>query len=76
MRERANTPKALGDAIKRRRKELGLTQDDLALSIGVNRRVIGRLERGTENVRLVIALSAAQALGLNVEVEPRDEAGA
>jgi DNA-binding XRE family transcriptional regulator len=70
--ERTDSPKALGSAIRRRRSSLGITQDELALSIGVNRKVIGQLEGGKETVRLDIALSAARALGLNVGVEARD----
>lgn len=69
--ELTGSPTALGSAIHRRRKSLGITQDDLALSIGVNRKVIGQLEGGKETVRLDIALRAAQALGLNVGVEAR-----
>lgn len=69
-----NSPAALGIAIRERRAELKLTQDDLALAIGVNRKVIGQLEGGKETVRLEIALNAAQALGLNVGVEARGEA--
>jgi DNA-binding XRE family transcriptional regulator len=53
-----------------------MTQDSLALSIGVNRRVIGQLEAGKGTTRLSIALSAARALGLNVVVEPRGETSA
>ncbi len=74
MRE-TNSPSAFGAAIRTRRSELGLTQDDLALSVGVNRKVIGQLEGGKETVRLDIVLSAARALGLNVGVETRGEAG-
>jgi len=70
-----NSPSALGAAIRQRRRELKLTQDDLALSIGVNRRVIGQLEGGKETVQLEIALNAARALGLDVGVETRGEAG-
>ncbi len=73
--ERTNSPAALGAAIRARRGALGITQDDLALSIGVNRKVIGQLERGKETVQLDIALSAARALGLNVGVEARGETG-
>ncbi len=73
--ERTESPSALGAAIRRRRSALGITQDDLALSIGVNRKVIGQLEGGKETVRLDIALNAARALGLNVGVEARGEAG-
>lgn len=73
--EPIDSPAALGAAIKRRRAVLHLTQDDLALAIGVNRKVIGQLERGKETVRLDIALNAARALGLNLGVEARGEAG-
>lgn len=52
-----------------------MTQDDLALAIGVNRKVVGQLEGGKESVRLEIALNAARALGLNVGVEARGESG-
>lgn len=69
------SPSALGAAIRERRGDLGITQDDLAMSIGVNRRVIGQLEGGKETVQLDIALNAARALGLNVGVEARGETG-
>jgi DNA-binding XRE family transcriptional regulator len=50
---------------------LRLTQDQLAEVTGVNRRVIGDLERGKGTVRLEIALAAARAVGLDVELRPR-----
>jgi len=74
--EHVNSPAALGVAISKRRAALGITQDDLALAIGVNRKVIGQLERGKATVRLEIALNAARALGLDIGVEPRGEPGA
>ena len=43
----------------------------LAEVIGVNRRVIGELERGKGSVRLEIALAAARAVGLDVELRAR-----
>jgi DNA-binding XRE family transcriptional regulator len=61
--------------IRERRRELKLTQDDLALSIGVNRKVVGELEGGKETVQLEIALNAARAVGLDVGVETRGETG-
>lgn len=73
--EQTNTPSALGVAIRTRRRFLGLSQDDLALSIGVNRKVVGQLEGGKETVQLDIALRAARALGLDVGVETRGATG-
>jgi DNA-binding XRE family transcriptional regulator len=71
--DRTDTPSAFGASLRQRRRKLGLSQDELALSIGVNRKVIGQLEGGKETVRLEIALNAARALGLNVGVEARGE---
>lgn len=48
-----------------------LTQQQLADSIGVNRRVVGELERGKGSVRIEIALAAARALGLDVDLRRR-----
>jgi y4mF family transcriptional regulator len=74
--ETTNSASALGAAIRARRRRLNLTQDDLALSIGVNRKVIGQLEGGKETVQLDIVLRTARALGLNVGVEARGEPSA
>ncbi|HEX5763832.1 MAG TPA: helix-turn-helix domain-containing protein [Solirubrobacterales bacterium] len=64
-------PGQLGAAIRERRRRLGITQDDLAASMGVNRRVIGQLEKGKETVQIGIVLRAARAVGLDVGVQPR-----
>lgn len=74
--QRTDSPAELGSTIRKRRRDVGLTQEDLALSIGVNRKVIGQLEGGKETVRLDIALNAARALGLNVGVEARGQVDA
>ena len=60
-----------GERLRHRRKRLGITQDQLAVAIGVNRRVIGQLERGKPTVRLEIALEAARAVGLDLDLVPR-----
>jgi HTH-type transcriptional regulator/antitoxin HipB len=64
-------PAELGAAIRKRRRRLGISQDELASSIGVNRKVIGQLENGKETVQVGIVLRAARAVGLVVGVEPR-----
>jgi DNA-binding XRE family transcriptional regulator len=61
----------LGRRLRSRRREVGLTQDALAAAIGVNRRVVGELEHGKGTVRLEIALAAATALGLDLELTAR-----
>jgi HTH-type transcriptional regulator / antitoxin HipB len=61
----------LGNALRARRRELRLTQEEVAGVIGVNRRVIGELEGGKGTVQLQIAMEAARTLGLDIELEPR-----
>jgi HTH-type transcriptional regulator / antitoxin HipB len=61
----------LGAAIRQRRRELHLAQEDVANVIGVNRRVIGQLESGKDTVQLKIALEAARAVGLDIHLQPR-----
>lgn len=60
-----------GARLRARRKELGLTQRDVANVIGVNRRVLSELEHGKATVQLQIALDAALAIGLDVQLTPR-----
>ncbi len=65
------TAEEFGRELRARRRAADLSQEALALTIGVNRRVIGELEGGKGTVRLEIALAAAQAVGLDVELRPR-----
>lgn len=61
-----------GQRVRERRIQLRLSQSALANVVGVNRRVIGELERGKPSVQLDIALRVAEALGLDVELRARD----
>jgi DNA-binding XRE family transcriptional regulator len=56
----------VGQLIAGQRAKLGITQQQLAFTIGVNRRVIGELERGKQTVQLAIALQALEAVGLRI----------
>ncbi len=55
-----------GDGVRRRRKALGLTQEDLAAMIGTNRRFVSELERGKGTSYIGPALAAAEALGVRL----------
>lgn len=55
---------ALGDAIRRARIELGMSQEALALHVGLDRSYMGGIERGEHNVALMNLLKIATALGL------------
>lgn len=66
-----NSTAEYGQLLRERRRELGLSQTDVANVIGVNRRVLGQLENGKPTVQLNIALEAARVLGLDLELVRR-----
>lgn len=70
---RAGTTHDFGQLVRDRRRALSLSQSELADVVGVNRRVIGELERGKPSVQLGIAMRVAESLGLDVEVQPRGQ---
>jgi DNA-binding XRE family transcriptional regulator len=61
----------LGRVISSRRRQLRLTQEEIADLIGTHRRVIGELEQGKRTVQLRIVIDTCRVLGLDVKVDPR-----
>lgn len=59
-----------GEIIKNRRKELHLSQENLAEKIGKKRPYISRVENG-EDIRLSNFALLANALGLSIELKPQ-----
>jgi len=57
------TTEQLGDALRAARKQLGLTQPQLALAAGVGVRFIVELEAGKATLRLENVLRVIDALG-------------
>lgn len=57
------SPQQLGDALRTARKQLGLTQPQLALAAGVGVRFIVDLEAGKPTLRLENVLRVIDALG-------------
>jgi len=57
------SPERLGEALRAARKQLGLTQPQLALAAGVGVRFIVDLEAGKPTVRLENVLRVVDALG-------------
>jgi y4mF family transcriptional regulator len=60
------TAKEFGATLSRARKALGLTQRQLAMSIGVGERFIVDLEAGKPTAQLGKALAAAKAAGMHL----------
>jgi transcriptional regulator with XRE-family HTH domain len=67
----------LGVRVRDLRKDRGLTLEELAVSSGVSRAMISKLERGEKNPTLVIAARLAEGLGVSLSrlagVEERRE---
>ncbi len=59
---------SIGFAISKRRAELGLSQEELALAARVHRTYVSDLERGTRNVSVLTLDRIANALDLPLEV--------
>lgn len=57
----------VGRRVRRRRRALGLSQDELAARAGVSRQAVGALEGGKHLPRVDAALGLARALGTTVE---------
>ena len=63
--------KALGEAIRKRRKELGYTQAYLSGFTGFSISFISDLERGKATAEIGKTIDLINLLGLNLEAEKR-----
>ena len=63
------SPQELGDALRSSRKQLGLTQPQLALVAGVGVRFIVDLEAGKPTVRLDSVMRVIEVLGGFIHLE-------
>jgi transcriptional regulator with XRE-family HTH domain len=55
-----------GDAIRRRREELGLTQEELADKAKIHRTYLSDVERGTRNLSLINIERLAEAMSITL----------
>jgi transcriptional regulator with XRE-family HTH domain len=65
-RARPDVRERFGYAVKRRREELGLTQEDLAERAGIHRTYLSDVERGARNLSLVNIERLAAALSIRM----------
>lgn len=56
----------LGDAIRRRRNELGISQEQFAEVVDCHRNFVGRVERGQQNPTVDTLVRIAKALDCTV----------
>jgi transcriptional regulator with XRE-family HTH domain len=65
-RQQPDIRERFGFAVKARREELGLTQEDLAGRAGIHRTYLSDVERGSRNLSLVNIERLAAALALSI----------
>jgi HTH-type transcriptional regulator / antitoxin HipB len=70
MHDRASGSVAWAQEIRRRRRELGLHQDELAALADVSTRFVHTLEQGKPTLRLDKLLAVLGQLGLDLVLEP------
>ena len=63
----------MGNAIRARRRQLKVTQKELAMSCGSGLRFIVDLEKGKHTCQIGKTLHVLQALGLSVELSPKND---
>ncbi|MCA1544156.1 helix-turn-helix transcriptional regulator [Bradyrhizobium sp. NBAIM32] len=52
----------VAEAVRKARKGLGLSQEDLALEAGLDRTYVSQVERGTRNCTIIVLARLAKAL--------------
>jgi len=76
MTDLARTPKQLGAAIRRTRKQRGLSQKQLGETAGLRQETISLIETGNPATRIDTVLALLAALDLEFRIGPRGKGSA
>ena len=68
---KVDTPEAVGQVIRRKRKETGIKQEIAAGMCGVGTKFLSHLENGKETAELGKTLQVLRKMGLEVYIYPR-----
>ena len=74
IKSKVFAPRELGEALRRVRRERGMTQIDLAARANVARSALQKLEEGRGTVNLDTVLKLLRTLSLDLEVVSRTNA--
>ncbi len=67
---RIDSPQALGHAARAIRKQLGLTQSEVAMTAGTSLRFIVEVEKGKPTCQLGKVLTVLATLGVTLDLNP------
>ena len=70
-KQRVFTSEEIGQLIRLRRKELGYTQEQVALMSNCSARLIGEIERGRTTVGIQRVIDLATNLGIDITLSIR-----
>ena len=73
MAQIARTPKQLGDALRRHRTHLGLSQSQAAAKAGLRQATISQIENGHDATKIETICVLLAALDLELMVAPRSK---
>lgn len=76
MDQIARTPQQIGAIVRRQRKKLGFSQDDLGTRIHLRQATISKVESGEPATRLQTLLDTLSALDLEIVIRPRTRGSA
>jgi HTH-type transcriptional regulator / antitoxin HipB len=74
MEQIARTPKQIGDALRRRRRKLGLNQTSLGEKTSLRQATISAVEAGAPGTQLGTLCDVLTALDLEFVLRPRSKA--
>lgn len=63
----------ISEAVKKRRKSLGLTQSECAAMCNVGNRFFSELENGKETLHIGKVINCLQILGINISLTNRED---
>ena len=66
MRKNARLPKVLGKRLKKKRKELEMTQEDVAYKVGISRAYMGYIEQGRNVPSVKVLEKISKVLKINL----------
>ena len=71
MVEIVRSPKSLGVTLRRHRRQLKLTQAELAARAGIRQGTVSQVENGLETVKLRTVMDLLRALDLELAIQQR-----